>query len=148
MIMEECLCSPYSLWKESQEACTAWGKLLIATGGTLKPEKCFYYLVDYEWQDDGSWEMVDMVDLPSLTVPLPDGTEAKIDQLPVTQSKKTLGVWTNPAGDCKKQLEVIHKVTEKWANRLSAGRLPAKWAWVSYFHQLWAKLRYKLGTKS
>ena len=60
--------------------------------------------------------MVDVVDLPSLTVPLPDGTESKIDQLPVTQSKKTLGMWANPAGDRKKQLEVIREVTEKRAN--------------------------------
>ena len=92
--------------------------------------------------------MVDMVELPSLTVPLPDGTEAKINQLPVTKSKKTLGAWMNPAGNCSKQLKVIHDVTEKWANQLSAGRLHVKWAWVSYFHQLWAKIRYGLRTNS
>ena len=49
MIMDKCTCSPYDLWSESKEACTAWGKLLIATGGMLKPEKCFYYLINYEW---------------------------------------------------------------------------------------------------
>ena len=112
MIMDECIRYPYDLWKESQEACMAWGKLLIATGGTLKPEKCFYYLLDYEWQEDGSWQMIDMVDLPSLTVPFPNGTDAKIEQLPVTEAKKTLGVWTNPAGICSKQLAVIREATE------------------------------------
>ena len=33
-------------------------------------------------------------------------------------------------------------------NRLTAGKLPAKWAWVSYFHQLWPKLHFGLGTNS
>ena len=146
MIMDQCLSSTFDLWQECQEATTVWGKLLIATGGALKPEKCFYYLVDYEWMEDGSWEMVSSVDLPPLTVPLPDGSDAEIEQLPVDEAKKTLGVWTNPAGICQKQLDVFHDVMEKWTNRLSAGKLPAKWAWVSYFQQLWAKLRYGLGT--
>ena len=25
------------------------GKLLIVTGGSLKPEKCFYQLIDFAW---------------------------------------------------------------------------------------------------
>lgn len=54
-IMRECLRSPYNLWQESQGALTAWGKLLIATGGMLKPEKCFFYMVDYEFVSVGSW---------------------------------------------------------------------------------------------
>ncbi len=29
-----------------QRAIENWGCLLIATGGTLKPEKCFYHLID------------------------------------------------------------------------------------------------------
>ena len=47
-IMDECIKSGYDLWYKTQEATTAWGKLLIATGGALKPEKCFYYVVDYK----------------------------------------------------------------------------------------------------
>ena len=54
-VMDECIKSKYDLWHETQDATTSWGKLLLATGGALKPEKCFYYLVDYEWQDDGTY---------------------------------------------------------------------------------------------
>jgi hypothetical protein len=32
-----------------QRAIENWGKLLIATGGTLKPEKCFFHLIDFQW---------------------------------------------------------------------------------------------------
>jgi hypothetical protein len=100
-IMDECVKSSIDIWDDSQGALTAWGKLLIATGGMLKPEKCFYYFVDYEWQDDGSWVYSDMVDW-ELLVPQSDGSETPIEQLPVDESKKTLGIWTNPAGDCTK----------------------------------------------
>ena len=38
-----------------------WGDLLCCTGGALKPEKCFWYLVDYECKE-GEWQYTDMVD--------------------------------------------------------------------------------------
>jgi hypothetical protein len=31
-----------------------WGKILIATGGALKPAKCFYHLLSFLWQPDGT----------------------------------------------------------------------------------------------
>jgi hypothetical protein len=36
----------------------------------------------------------------------------------------------------------------KWLCKLLNSHLPAKWAWVSYKFQLWAGLRYGLGTNS
>ena len=38
-----------------QQSVASWGTKLIATGGSLKPSKCFYYLVDYDWHADGTW---------------------------------------------------------------------------------------------
>jgi hypothetical protein len=38
-----------------QRAIKSWGKLLIATGGTLKPEKCFFHLIDFQWTRQGGW---------------------------------------------------------------------------------------------
>ncbi len=32
-----------------QQSITNWGKLLIATGGALKPSKCSYYLISFKW---------------------------------------------------------------------------------------------------
>jgi hypothetical protein len=33
-----------------------WGKLLILTRGTLKPEKCFFHLIDFQWTRRGGWQ--------------------------------------------------------------------------------------------
>ena len=53
-----------------------------------KPEKCFYYMIEYEWQEDGSWKYSELVDTtPAITVPLADGSHAAIDDLPVTCPK-------------------------------------------------------------
>ena len=132
-IMHEWTKSGYDIWEEAEQAVNAWGNLLIATGGMLKPEKCFFYMVDYDWNADGSWQYSSLVDTTcSLSVPQPDGSSAEIVQVPITESKKTLGVWTNPAGDCDKQVEVITEKLGVWTDRLETGKLPARWAWVSY----------------
>ncbi len=62
--------------------------------------------------------------------------------------KKTLVIWTNPSGCCRRQLEILTNVIKVWTDRLCVGWLPTKWAWVSYFQQLWAKLRYGQGVNS
>ena len=83
-------------------------------------------------------------------MPLSDGTKAAINikQLTVGKSTKTLNIWTNPAGDCQKQLDIFYDVIKKWTDRLLGGKLPARWAWVRYVHQLWAKLQCGLGANS
>ena len=65
----------------------------------------------------------DMIDW-ELLVPQLDGSETPIEQLPVDESKKTIGIWKNPAGNCTKQLETIREKVEKWTDRLQAGKLP------------------------
>jgi hypothetical protein len=38
-----------------QEAVINWGNLLNATGGALKPEKCSFYLMSFNWKANGTW---------------------------------------------------------------------------------------------
>jgi hypothetical protein len=70
-----------------------WGRILIATGGALKPAKCFYHLISFSWQLDGTWRYDTNEHCPELKVmvPLEDGTAAAIEHLPVTTPTKTLG---------------------------------------------------------
>ena len=37
-----------------QNAVTNWGHLLIASGGALKPAKCFYHLILFKWMANGT----------------------------------------------------------------------------------------------
>ena len=38
-----------------QESVMSWGNLLMASGGALKPVKCFYHLISFEWNAQGQW---------------------------------------------------------------------------------------------
>jgi hypothetical protein len=63
-----------------QRAIENWGKWLIATGGTLKPEKCFFHLIDFQWTLRGGWRCIGYHEdeMAAVFVPLPNGTLALI----------------------------------------------------------------------
>ena len=58
----------------------------------------------------------------------------------------TLGVVDAPAGGNKGHLEYIKTKSATWINRMKNGHLPSHIAWVAYRLQLWASLRYWIGT--
>ena len=50
----ESMRSAEELYETIQEETKMWSELLLATGGCLKPEKCFWYALDYECCE-GEW---------------------------------------------------------------------------------------------
>ena len=86
--------------EDLQASVNSWGKLLIASGGSLKPEKCFLYLTSFVWNSSGKWayESNELKEEYRLGVPMPDGSLVEIDHLSVDIAKETLGVFTCPTG--------------------------------------------------
>ena len=84
-----------------QKSILNWGKLLLATGGALKPAKCFYHLISFVWRPDGTWRYADnegRADL-GIMIPFEDGSLAAIEHMPATTPTKTLGQMTCPTGE-------------------------------------------------
>ena len=135
------------VWREMQDSVLIWGELLNVTGGALKPEKCYWSLVDYACYN-GTWEYATLVNR-ELLIPLPDGRKVPIKQLDVNQSEKMLGVWSCADGDDTAHFtkRVLPKL-DAWISRTTNGHLPAKLNWMSYKFKLWPGLRYGLATLS
>ena len=87
--------------EDLQASVNIWGKLLIASGGSLKPEKCFLYLISFVWNSSGKWayESNELKEEFRLGVPMSDGSLVEIYHLSVDIAKETLGVFTCPSGD-------------------------------------------------
>lgn len=106
-----------------QASVTNWGKLLIPTGRTFKPVKCFSYLVSYDWLSDGRWRYAkneEPEDLDILVL-IPGGDEVFIKHAAVDDVRETLGVYTCPDGSCEDQLEVMDEKEEKWVATAQEG---------------------------
>ena len=78
IVMGNNLLTSEQVYQETQDSLYVWGDLLLCTGGALKPEKCFWYLVDYEC-DEGEWKYKATVDW-EIMVSVPDGPDALIGQ--------------------------------------------------------------------
>jgi len=145
------------LWQEVAESTKTWTELLAVPGGSGKGEKCFGYLVDYIWDDDGAWSYAPVPEI-DLHIVLPDGTLEGIALLPAEAARVTLGVNMAPNGDDTAHLSALGKPRDKWrsiatraenwVHKLRNAHVPPKHAWISYRLQLWSSLRYGLGTLS
>ena len=65
-----------------------WGRLLIATGGSLKPIKCFYHMILFVWSLYGRWnyEPNEEEEELDIAVPMPDGSSVAIEPVAVGKS--------------------------------------------------------------
>jgi len=78
--------------KHMQGSVSTWEGLLCATKGALVPEKCFWYLIDFEHRN-GKWDYLPMTRLPgTLFVHSATGTHMIISCLKLSEARCTLGV--------------------------------------------------------
>ena len=99
-----------------QSSINNWGKLLIATGGSLKPEKCFFHLISFTWKPNGTWKYDSNKDNDKfrVTVPKWDGLAAHIDHYSVNHASKTLGSMTCPSSCNKGENQEMQGKSEAW----------------------------------
>ncbi len=119
-----------------------WGRLLIATGCALKPEKCSYTLINYKVRPNSSWKYANFSTQPecSMTVPSSNGTLCDIKHLLVTKAQKTLGIYMQPDGDYKAHLDYMRRQAQSWVDCLKIGQTPCQITWLGITLQLWPKV--------
>ncbi len=143
-----------------QTATTDWGNLTQASGGTLKPEKCSVYLLDYKFV--GGWaKMKCLRDLSEPTsyvtdgkrllpshihVPQPDRPPVPIMTLDVTTASKMLGTCWSPTGNWDMHVEYMVQKGLNWVDRLWTKPLPCRDAWLSFQLQLFPAILWGLVT--
>jgi hypothetical protein len=127
-----------------QELVTNWGKLLIATGGALKPAKCSYYLISFNWKADGTWMYSMNETRPDLQicVPLADGSLAEIEHLPINGAVKMLGSMTCPSESNTAALQKMQTQSQEWVDRVKSGKLSRRNVWFMLDCQFWPRLGF------
>jgi hypothetical protein len=130
--------------------------LLIASGGALKPIKCFYYLVSFQWEPDGSWVYAsNEVDENNeeniehrISVPTADGTSHYIQHLGVYEATKTLGSMTCPSGCNNAAILAMQEKSTAWSTTAKEGKLSRRDVWFMLGVQCWPRVKYGLCTNT
>jgi hypothetical protein len=122
-----------------QEAIINWGKLLLASGGALKPIKRFDHMISFEWKADSSWayENNEESDEFQAVVPLADGSVGEIQHLGIDMPIKTLGSMTCPSGCSKGSIAYMQAKGTAWKDMIKAGKLSRRNVWFMLKKQFW-----------
>ena len=129
-----------------QEVITNWGKLLLATGGALKPIKCFFHLISFAWKEDGSWFYKNNEEDEEFQakVPLADGSFGDIQHLGINKPIKTLGSMICPLGRSKGSIEYMRKKGTAWKNMIKVGKLSRRNVCFMMDKQFWSRISFGL----
>ena len=127
-----------------QESVFSWGNLLIATGGALKPCKCFYHLISFDFDEKGIWRYAENHDKEEfqLSIPLPDGTFAEIEHLAVTKAHKTLGSMTCPTGCGNAAVKRMQESAQAWCDKASVAKLSRRNFWFLVQMKFWPQVGF------
>ncbi len=127
-----------------------WGCLLIATGGALKPSKCFFQLISFFWKPDGTWQYEKNHNNLEyrIVVLLEDGSHAEIEHLDIDTPQKTLGSMTAPTGSNAGALTQMKEKAEGWIAQVKLDNLHKCAVWFLLDKQFWPKVACGISTIS
>jgi hypothetical protein len=133
-----------------QENVYNWGKLLIATGGSLKPSKWFFHLVSFSWKPDGTWvyDSNEEDKEIQLKIPLPDGSLVPIRHCGVNEVHKTLGMMTCPLGSHEAPIAHMKEKAQGWVDLAISANLPCRNLWFLANLQIVPKVFFGIGLNS
>jgi len=129
-----------------QQSVDNWAGLLQATGGALVPNKCFWYLLDFQWKH-GQWRYLTTQQHPGeLKVSDEHQNCIQIPRLETHEACRTLGVRLAPDRNWATELNYLLLVSLDWKIRMAAARSSPTDAIFSLKHVILRKLMYPLTT--
>lgn len=94
-----------------QDTVDQWAGILRASGGTLEPNKSFWYLLEQYWTGS-EWKYCPISTTASLTVTNEKGVRKKLTQLEAMEARETLGIYSAMGGDSRAQRDKLKKITK------------------------------------
>jgi hypothetical protein len=123
---------------QMQQVLNMWEGLLRATGGALRDDKSYWYLIDYTYRN-GVWKYrsksdlqgnIDVRVVDQKGAPLPN--RETLDRLEPSKARKTLGVYISMDGNWRQQREVLTEKAREAAKLLRTGTISKTDAWYAF----------------
>ncbi len=91
----------------------------------MKPSKCFYHLISFDFDDKGRWKYAnnhERADL-GILIPQPDDTLVEIEHLSVDQAHKTVESMTCPTGGGGAPIHQMWDKAQAWLDKAIDAKL-------------------------
>jgi len=144
LIVTDALNDEEAVASKMQGSVSLWHGLLKATGGDLVPEKCFWYLIDFQFEHH-QWKFKQWPETQcTIHIPREDGTRVTISHLHMMEAHQTLGVRLAPDGNNEEEHKYLLGISQTWKQHMAVAFL--LWVAVEFSLQqvLLPKLSYPL----
>jgi ribonuclease HI len=127
-----------------------WSGLLESSGGRLEMNKCFYYLLEWNWDAKGNpYPMInsqtDEYNIGiSINTQTSNGQKILLEQKDVRSSHKTLGVYKNLCGNNQKQFTYLLDKSSNMVERIANSSLTRSQARRAYSTSFLPAILYSL----
>jgi len=129
-----------------QQSVDNWEGLLHATGGTLISSKCFWYGINFKWENN-NWVYANPHQTPEeVMIKDADNKQVVIPCLATSEACRTLGVRLALDSNCDKEVEYLVSIVADWKVQMVAARLKPTNATFSLKNVVLRKLCYPLVT--
>lgn len=130
-----------SIAQRTQILVNRWTGALWASGGCLRPIKCWFYAVSFRWEgSDWKYEHKDEMNI-SIEVPDNKGIMHKVRQINYDTPKETLGVSLRVDGKNDGVFKHLYESTTAWASQMKSAflyRFEASLALMTTISKTWA----------
>ena len=123
-----------------------WEQLLVATGGKLELQKCFYYVIHWKFNTNGSVQLTHPTDhLFRIEIQQStDNTRVLLEHKNSHESHRTLGFQTKPGNDYQDQYQILHDKSLKLTRQLRAHNIDSCTARRAYHTVFVPRISYAL----
>ena len=130
-----------SVLERAQDLADRWTRALWASGGVLRPEKCWWYAVDFRWLGS-KWRYANLDEIEGdIIVPDHMGRRCAVDKIGPTTTKRTLGVRMAVDGNMSGEKEYLLGKSIEWAAKIKKAYLKkeeATLALISTIARTWS----------
>ena len=125
-----------------QQAIKFWNGILRVSGGALKPEKCYWYLAHFCWNNGQSTLIPTTPSQIFLTTDA--GNQVPIKFMRPDEPTEAVGVWQDLLGTSSKQRQEIIDKIRTTHESLRATPLPRHLNWIGLRQAIWKSIDYVL----
>ena len=126
-----------------QKTVYEWEAISKTTGGALVPEKCWNWIIGFDWTKD-NWKYADCKEKHSIQVKDEHGKLHDMQMLDASVAKEMLGVSLSLDGNTTEQLKVIKEKMSNYAEHIRTGHLNRHEAWINLTMIAMKTLEYTL----
>jgi hypothetical protein len=130
-----------------QEMLTLWDELMEVTGAAIAPDKCWWYLLEFQWRR-GRCTINTPTEEFNLQVRNKSGLLESLPMLDANEAKEMLGVYLAPTGLELKQKEVMIDKAKAWGESAVLGALHPFEIWTALTTGILKTLEYPIAATS